>query len=443
MADASRRSLALVMAGRDPAVRRVDEERQAQGLLAPMLEAMAPPPTSGDMRDQMLQETRDGTVRSDRGEVASSYRPSTMRQRGRDLVALVGEALGFDERDAYDVARRVFGDPSASRVGRPGALDMTPLGSVMGVEEGRKQYRAGDRVGGAVNVGLGALDLAGTAGDVLPAMAAGVPLRGYHGSPNPSLETLRPSERGALGPGTYFSPDENVARRYAGNGGRLYQAELDDVFFGLGDKYAPEGRAARELWDEDTAKLKAAVEPENRAALDEALSGLMPGEGYLLLRRIERMYGDQSKAQELFRRAGFKGISGNADGPEIAMFDDVQIPRRGAERSLADRIADYRTRQAEAPQPELPPIAEAVRPGVNARRFDLGEFDGVNVKVYRNPSNDFRARLLRRSGLLRRIQDPDTGDVYVWDATDPAIHKQVADKLGFRYDNRVADYVDD
>lgn len=49
MADASRRSLALVMAGRDPVVRRVDEERQAHGLLAPLAEALTASPVSQGM----------------------------------------------------------------------------------------------------------------------------------------------------------------------------------------------------------------------------------------------------------------------------------------------------------------------------------------------------------------------------------------------------------
>jgi hypothetical protein len=51
---------------------------------------------------------------------------------------------------------------------------------------------------------------------------------------------------------------------------------------------------------------------------------LSPSDGYPFFARLSQIYGSQEGAQKLLRDAGYRGISGNVDGPEIAHFDPVK-----------------------------------------------------------------------------------------------------------------------
>jgi len=71
-----------------------------------------------------------------------------------------------------------------------------------------------------------------------------------------------------------------------------------------------------------------------------------------------------------------------------------------------------------------------------ARRLPRGSFEldffDTPVKILQNPTERELKGFLNRTRFkaARRIVDPDTGDTYVWDANDPALHALVAEKLG-------------
>jgi hypothetical protein len=74
--------------------------------------------------------------------------------------------------------------------------------------------------------------------------------------------------------------------------------------------------------------------------------------------------------------------------------------------------------------------------GPTGKKSGSGSFEldyyGQPVKILQNPSPERTKGFLNRSKYkaARRIIDPATGDVYIWDAADPALHKLVADQLG-------------
>jgi hypothetical protein len=137
----------------------------------------------------------------------------------------------------------------------------------------------------------------------------------YHGSPTAGLKEILPSERGALGPGAYFTPADNVAQRYGSNVYQLPEKERN-IFNGLGDRYGK-----YEDWKADNSALMNAVEPDKRDQLKGIIEKMWTSDGYPLYSRIAQMYKDEGKAQDLFKRAGFEGVAGHADGPEINLFD--------------------------------------------------------------------------------------------------------------------------
>lgn len=76
--------------------------------------------------------------------------------------------------------------------------------------------------------------------------------------------------------------------------------------------------------------------------------------------------------------------------------------------------------------------------------FEMDYF-GSPVRLLQNPTNREIHGFINRTKYkaARRIVDPDTGDVYIWDAGDPALHAMVAEKLGVRFDaNTVADMIE-
>lgn len=143
-----------------------------------------------------------------------------------------------------------------------------------------------------------------------------------HGSPKNDLTVLRPSERGPLGPGVYTSPAEQISRAYAGDDGRIYTMPRDyDVFRGHGHRTDDEWFAFKE----DKERLLAAAEPEKREDIEKLLDKTWVTDGYPLFRRLVNLYGSEKAAQALFKRAGFEGLSGLVDGPEVLLFDAVQL----------------------------------------------------------------------------------------------------------------------
>lgn len=74
-------------------------------------------------------------------------------------------------------------------------------------------------------------------------------------------------------------------------------------------------------------------------------------------------------------------------------------------------------------------VGRAARRGRGA--FELDYF-GQPVRILENPSPQETKGFLSRTKYkaARRITDPETGDTYIWDAGDPALHELVAEKLG-------------
>lgn len=176
----------------------------------------------------------------------------------------------------------------------------------------------------------------------------------FHGSPEAGLTHLRASTRGPLGPGTYATPAPQIARGYyAGEGGTVYQipqSEGLDIYTGAGHRTDAEYYK----YKNDKARLLAAAEPENRQAIKGILDRMGASDGYPIYQRIyQEVYKDEGAAQDLFKRAGFHGISGQIDGPETLIFGDVplhgdtpwqanpqtSVPYHGVENERQDRAA--------------------------------------------------------------------------------------------------------
>lgn len=145
----------------------------------------------------------------------------------------------------------------------------------------------------------------------------------FHGSQQAGLKELIPGQRGPFGPAVYASPMDSVARRYGGN---VYQLNPQgEIFHGLGSTYLPPGTNPYEVWRSQTAKLAAAASPEQKQAIMENSEKFLPSDGYSFFNYIARSLGSKEAAQDLFRKAGFAGVSGHVDGPEIAIFNKVTV----------------------------------------------------------------------------------------------------------------------
>lgn len=87
--------------------------------------------------------------------------------------------------------------------------------------------------------------------------------------------------------------------------------------------------------------------------------------------------------------------------------------------------------------------AMGVMPGrMRSGKFDLNYF-GQQVKILQNPSQQRLSGAIAQTKYkaMRRIEDAD-GNVFVWDAADPALHHMVAKELGINPSSlRVSDII--
>ncbi len=160
----------------------------------------------------------------------------------------------------------------------------------------------------------------GMHGAPLAVAMAGLPAPLRHGSPVKGLRNLLKSERGPMGPGVYSSPSDQIAGHYAGPKGEVY--EIPDR--GL-DVYTGAGHRTDEQWygyQKDKERLIAAAEPEMQEGVAAIVHKMWSGDGYPTYQHIRGLYGSDEAAQNLYRRAGFHGISGLVDGPETVLFDE-------------------------------------------------------------------------------------------------------------------------
>jgi hypothetical protein len=81
--------------------------------------------------------------------------------------------------------------------------------------------------------------------------------------------------------------------------------------------------------------------------------------------------------------------------------------------------------------PFVPSMAGAI--GRAGGSFELDYF-GQPIRILQNPSTQQQVGFLNRTKYkaARRIVDPETGDTYLWDANDPALHAMVAEQLGIK-----------
>jgi hypothetical protein len=145
----------------------------------------------------------------------------------------------------------------------------------------------------------------------------------FHGSPETGLTELAPSTRGPLGPGVYTSPAKGIANSYAGPSGKVYQLPdaKRDIFLGHGHRTDEEWFGHKN----DKKRLVAAAEPDKRAAVQAILDKGWSNDGYSIYQNIMRLYGGDAPAQTLFKKAGFQGVSGLVDGPELLLFEGQKL----------------------------------------------------------------------------------------------------------------------
>jgi hypothetical protein len=150
-------------------------------------------------------------------------------------------------------------------------------------------------------------------------------VRLYHGSPRTDLARLAPSERGPLGPGVYLTPDESLARRYAGPNGKVYDKTIDDADIFQGIKSRDSSVNNYQVWRDQTARLVNAADEGTRVPLADLMKRMDPNDGYPFYARLRQLVGGDEAAQALFKRAGYKGMSGLVDGPEVVHFGDLPM----------------------------------------------------------------------------------------------------------------------
>jgi hypothetical protein len=243
-----------------------------------------------------------------------------------DSYAPLPSARPMDSRNA--LARLMFNEPQAMPVGgdlpaRPArdvVTNRTP--QVYDSQRLRDEARAElldpsstfNRYGAGF---LGAATFGATGGGML-----------YHGSPRAGISRLNVSERGPFGRAVYMSPATTTARQYAGESGALYKASApSEAFHGLGRSWMADGSSVNpyQVWRDQMARLVAAAPPQAQAQIAEMGARMDPSDGYPLFRRLSMLLGGDDAAQSLFQRAGFTGVSGIVDGPEVAIFRPVPV----------------------------------------------------------------------------------------------------------------------
>ena len=204
-----------------------------------------------------------------------------------------------------------------------GLLDVLPgTGEALAAADYSQAREQGDRLGAGI-AALGVVPVVGAAGRGAR-IARNVPrITAYHGSSVGGITRLARSKRGPLGPGAYLSPHQIVARRYGEN---LYEAELprESIFNGLGHM-GDSSINPYEVWRAQNAALRSAADPALQSTLSDLGTRTGPDDGYGFYTRLVQTLGSHEAAQDLIMRAGFSGISGWVDGPEVAMFRPVPV----------------------------------------------------------------------------------------------------------------------
>lgn len=223
--------------------------------------------------------------------------------------------MGKGILDAVQLPGQVAGGLLATQPSQPGMWS--------DVDEARQQATQGTMMNRAAD--LAGLVMGGSYAVPKPrgAITSGFSEPLYHGSPQSGLTELTPSVRGPLGPGVYATPMEHIAGRYAGSSGNMYQLpeKTRDIYRGHGHRSDADWFG----YKDDMNRLVAAAEPDKRHAVEELVGKMWSGDGYPLYQRLRALYGSDEAAQNLFKRAGFEGLSGQVDGPEVLLFSQQAL----------------------------------------------------------------------------------------------------------------------
>jgi hypothetical protein len=267
-------------------------------------------------------------------ERLAAERRATAQYPGDELEAPKGyitpaKAVRWVDTDAGPMAVDAEGK-SLPLIQQPGVLPLyrDPTIDSVRVTMPRVADITGDMIGAPLGMTARRVIQAGMKGERPVTNAIGS-LGGnlYHGSPLKDLTELNPSARGPLGPGTYATPDSiNIAKRYAGDDGKVYQLPREDmdIFRGAGHRTDAE----YEGFKNDKNRLMKAVEPEMQDTVIPLIKKMWSGDGYPLYWSLRKAYGGDEGAQNLFKRAGFEGLSGQIDGPETLIFGKVSLKEK-------------------------------------------------------------------------------------------------------------------
>lgn len=157
---------------------------------------------------------------------------------------------------------------------------------------------------------------------------------------------------------------------------------------------------------------------------------------------------------------GIGAADSMADIPRSVLSEGAQaLGMYGAGAAAAPRLkalgsklaARLRPNKGTAPpamavKPQALPAPEAslaVKPQGSLRKTIDLDYYGSPVQVMQNPTPARLQGFLNKTKYkaARRIVDPASGDVYVWDADAPALHALVAERLGLKYDSNMGDMI--
>jgi hypothetical protein len=181
----------------------------------------------------------------------------------------------------------------------------------------------------------------------------------YHGTDASDIAVIKESQRGPLGPGVYATPAESVARRYGQNVHELPAVDRD-IYAGSGTRTDAEFAGFKR----DQERLAAAAEPDKRAAVQNILDKTWTDDGYNAYWQLRQLYGGDEGAQDLFKRAGFNGISAIVDGPEVVLFGPQSLYANGGRPgALAGLLSGYGYQQQQQQPNQLADWTSNLRPG--------------------------------------------------------------------------------
>lgn len=146
---------------------------------------------------------------------------------------------------------------------------------------------------------------------------------------------------------------------------------------------------------------------------------------------------------DLLRAAGVNSLAHRMRGEGQEAIN--LLPVVGDAIGISDALRDYFAGNTGRAAAGIGLAAIGAIPGVGdaASRLARGAFEldyfGVPVRILQNPSPKQVQGFLNRTKYkaARRIHDPRSGETYIWDAADPALHQLMAEQLGLPVDDQL------